>query len=105
MNKDLTIHKLHDYNGLGVTISGESAFLLTGYLIKLLKDTGGKNFLTWTVNKGNDKYAVTIENLNGSESPAEIISRLTAENAELKTSLIKKDNEEFAAYKRWLGKY
>jgi hypothetical protein len=80
LNEDLKIHELH-YGGnvIDMSLSGEPAKLFMISLIEFFKKNGSTNFLTLTVGNKGDKYAVTIQNSNGIDTPAEKIERLELE--------------------------
>lgn len=73
---DLMVHEMHyDKNGLNLKLGGQTAMVFLSTLVDLFKTNGGKNFLTMTVHKDDIKYAITIQNCNGEDSPAEKLER------------------------------
>jgi hypothetical protein len=76
MNDDLTVHEMHyDKDGLNLKLGGQTAMVFLSALVDLFKVNGGKNFLTMTVHKDDIKYAITIQNCNGKDSPSEKLER------------------------------
>ena len=80
MLEDMSMHD----GGIDMTVSGDTAQRFYANLIRLFKQAGGKNFLTLSVSNKAEKYAITIQDCNGADTPEEKIKRLTAENAALK---------------------
>lgn len=69
---------------IDMSMSGERAKLFMASLIEFFQQNGGVNFLTLTVNNGQNSFAINIQNLKGEDSPAQKIQALTgrAEKAE-----------------------
>jgi hypothetical protein len=78
--KDISLNK----GGLDLSLTGEIAKAFMQNLVQMFKDNGGKNFLTLTVMDKENKYAITIQNCNGTDTPAEKLQRLSEEIAALK---------------------
>lgn len=73
---DLMVHEMHyDKDGLNLKLGGQTAMVFLSTLVDLFKANGGKNFLTMTVHKDEIKYAITIQNCNGQDSPSEKLER------------------------------
>ena len=70
-----------------INLRGQGAMLLIGHLIQMFRDTGGENFITNTLQmtlpdgKTNELFELTIQKVNGEDSPAMKITRLTSEIA------------------------
>lgn len=70
-----------------INLRGQGAMLLIGHLIQMFRDTGGENFVTNTLQmtlpdgKTNELFELTIQKVNGKDSPAMKITRLMEEIA------------------------
>lgn len=85
---ELSLHEMHyDTNGLVISLSGEPTRQFMAHIIRFFESVHAKNFLALTVENTTHRYSITIENLNGSDSPAGKIERLRAENKRLKAIL------------------
>lgn len=75
---DLKLHEMSYKDGvIDMSLSGEQAKIFMSSLIEFFKQNGGENFLTLTVNDGdNNKFAINIQNCNGIDTPAEKLQRL-----------------------------
>lgn len=83
--KNLMLERLRLEDGkIDMSVSGERAKLFMASLIEFFRQNGGPNFLTLSVNDGENNFAITIQNLKGEDSPAQKIKTLTdrAEKAE-----------------------
>ena len=75
-------------------LRGKGAMLVIGQLIQIFRDSGGKNFLTNTLQmtlpdgKTRELFELTIQKVDGEDSPAMKIERLEKENAELKAKIV-----------------
>jgi dCMP deaminase len=78
-----------------IALRGEGAMLLIGQLIHIFRESGGVNFLTNTLQltlpdgKTRELFELTIQKVDGADSPAMKIERLMAENQELKGQIVK----------------
>ncbi|MCK9571236.1 hypothetical protein M0R72_19970 [Candidatus Pacearchaeota archaeon] len=81
-------------------LRGKGAMLIIGQLIEIFRSSGGKNFLTNTLQltlpdgKTRELFELTIQKVDGEDSPAMKIERLEKENQELKEQLIKYQRSE-----------
>jgi len=76
MEDDLMVHEMHyDKDGLNLKLGGQAAMMFLSTLIELFETNGGRNFLSMTVHKDEIKYAITIQNCNGVDSPSEKLER------------------------------
>jgi hypothetical protein len=75
-------------------LRGKGAMLIIGQLIDIFRSSGGKNFLTSTLQltlpdgKTRELFELTIQKVGGIDSPAMKLERLENENAELKAKII-----------------
>lgn len=73
---DLMLHEMHFENGaLDMKLSGDSAKAFMYILIEFFKQNGGQDFLTLTMADKENKYAINIQNCNGTDTPAEKMAR------------------------------
>ena len=88
LDYELKVQEMHfDHNGLTVSLTGEPTKLFMAYIIQLFESAHAENFLTFTVENTAHRYAITIQNLNGSDSPAEMIAHLKSKNERLRAIL------------------
>jgi hypothetical protein len=93
--EDLQVHELHyDKDGLNLKVGGQTAMFFLQHLVELFQVNGGKNFLTMTVHKDDIKYAITIQNCNGVDTPSEKLER-----QEKEIELLRKRIEEVCSHK------
>jgi hypothetical protein len=77
-----------------IALRGKGAMLIIGQLIHIFRESGGKNFLTNTLQltlpdgKTRELFELTIQKVDGEDSPAMKLERLENENAELKAKII-----------------
>jgi len=75
-------------------LRGKGAMLIIGQLIEIFRSSGGKNFLTNTLQmtlpdgKTRELFELTIQKVDGEDSPAMKLERLEKENAELKAKIV-----------------
>lgn len=70
--------KLQD-GKIDMTMTGERAKIFFATLTQIFIQNGGKNFLTLEARNGSEGYSITIENLNGKESPVSKLKKLIKE--------------------------
>ena len=99
--EDIYIESINaDPNHYNLTMRGKGAMLIVGQLIQIFRESGGKNFLTNTLQmtlpdgKTRELFELTIQKVCGVDSPAMKIERLEKENKELKEQLIKYKRSE-----------
>lgn len=84
-----------DPNHYNLSLRGKGAMLIIGQLIQIFRDSGGKNFLTNTLQltlpdgKTRELFELTIQKVDGEDSPAMKIERLEKENQELREQIVK----------------
>ena len=95
---DLQVNEMHyDKSGLNLKLGGQTAKLFLSTLVDLFEINGGKNFLTMTVHQNEIKYAITIQNQNGIDTPSEKLERLEKQNQIYKQALeLVEDELEYA---------
>lgn len=77
-----------------LSLRGKGAMLVIGQLIHIFRESGGKNFLTNTLvmtlpdNKTQECFELTIQKVEGKDSPAQKIERQVKQIEALKTALI-----------------
>lgn len=87
-SKKDVLHSLQNHDGkVDMSVSGYTFNFLLAALVESVRANGGKNFLTFEVSDKSNKYAVTIQNCNGTDTPAAKLDRLKAENERLKKQL------------------
>jgi dTDP-4-dehydrorhamnose reductase len=62
---------------INMTVSGDSAKILMMAWVQFFEQNGGKNYITTTIENiaEGKKYAITVQNCTGTETPAEKIAR------------------------------
>lgn len=79
-DKELMVESMEFQNGqLNMELSGEPMRKFYAILLKMFEDNKCENFLTVTVEHNSMKYAITIQNCNGTLTPAEKILKLENE--------------------------
>jgi hypothetical protein len=95
----------YDPGYFNIDLRGKGAMLIIGQLIHIFRESGGKNFLTNTLQltlpdgKTREIFELTIQKVDGADSPAMKIERLTEENQQLKAKIAKLEKE--AVYNDW----
>ncbi len=99
--EDIYIESINaDPNHYNLTMRGKGAMLIVGQLIQIFRESGGKNFLTNTLQmtlpdgKTRELFELTIQRVCGADSPAMKIERLEKEIKELSEQLIKYKRSE-----------
>lgn len=84
-------------NELSMISDGGFAHRFCVALVNFYESVGGKNYFTTTVEttvKGERKrYEITIRNLQGDKSPAEVIAKLKENNEELQEEIERLEGE------------
>jgi hypothetical protein len=76
-----------------INLRGKGAMLLIGQIITIFRESGGKNFLTNTLemelpdSKTREIFELTIQKVDGEDSPAQKIQRQAAKIAELEARI------------------
>jgi len=76
-----------------INMRGKGAMLICGQMLQMFRESGGVNFHTSTFQMefGDPKtfeiFELTIQKVNGDDSPAQKITRLEAENAKLRETV------------------
>jgi hypothetical protein len=93
--KEIYIESIHaDPGYYNLSLRGKGAMLIVGQLIQIFRESGGKNFLTNTLQltlpdgKTQELFELTIQKVDGEDSPAMKIERLEKENKQLKEQII-----------------
>jgi hypothetical protein len=98
MEDDLKLREIHfDEKGLDMRLSGEPAMMFMKMFVDLFEQNGGKNFLTITLKNQDNKYAITIQNCNCVDTPAEKLSNMK--------ELLSNTVEELKGYREEHGDY
>jgi len=85
-DKELMLESLNiEDEGIDMKLSGEPAKMFMISLVEFFKQNGGENYITLVVEDNSGKYAITIENCNGKDTPSEKIARLEKEIENLKS--------------------
>ena len=77
--EDIEIERLEIYKQqLDMSLTGEPVIRFYAAMVKLLEQNGAENFISTKVMHDDDGFEITVQRINGKDSPAEKIQRLEA---------------------------